>query len=145
VKFVHALQILALLPFLALSYSAHAAPEETPWDSLVQEQAPQLLSTLSVTLQVTTFEVPIPNCGKTLHSVKLQIMGGDVNLTGFGLRFSDTRTLNIPKSQTYKAGTDSGWIDLSPFQRVPLLCPTAIYATGSSPTAATVIITGIMN
>jgi hypothetical protein len=149
-----ALSFLAVLPFLALSYTPARAEaviyaDQLPWGDFTREYvAPEAATKLLVTLKVSktpgTFHIPVTNCGNNIQAVELKVTGADVTVTGFGLKFTDGQSKDFPITKTFAAGTDSGWIDMSMLRQVDPRCPVDIYAKGSSSGNATILVYGQM-
>jgi hypothetical protein len=149
VKFV---QLLAVVPFLALSYLPTAHAEDAsllPWDNYIRdsvgpEAATKLLGTLHIGSRIEIFSAPVPECASKVRAVEIKVQGADVTVQTFGIKFTDGNTKDFTVNKTYKAGTDSGWIDLGMFRMMDQRCPAEIYAKASSSGNATVLVYGDM-
>ncbi|MGZ3658145.1 MAG: DUF2541 family protein [Bdellovibrionota bacterium] len=148
-KFV---QLLAVVPFLALTYlpAAHAEDASVlPWNNFIRESTgPQagakLLATLHIGSRIEIFSAPVPECASKVRAVELKVQGADVTVQSFGIKFTDGNTKDFTVNKTYKAGTDSGWIDLGMFRMMDQRCPAEIYAKANSTGNATVLVYGDM-
>lgn len=152
------LSMLALLPFLALSYLPAAqakhvsqAPAEDalslPWNHFVREAvspiaSTRLLATFHIGSRINRYSVALTNCGSEVKAVNLKVLGANVTVATFGIKFTDGTSRDFNVNKTFNAGTDSGWIDLGMFRAMDQRCPAGVYANASSNGSATVQVFG---
>jgi hypothetical protein len=141
------LTLLALLPFFALTAQAHEDASLLPWDEFTRDTAVptaavKLLVTVRLGTHPDTFRVPLSNCGNDVQAVKLVVQNADVTVQTFGLKFTDGTSRDFNVNRTFRAGTDSGWIDLGLFRAMDSRCPVDVYAKASATGPATVLVYG---
>jgi hypothetical protein len=141
--------LFVLLAFFSVpAFAALPAASSLPWNEFTRDAVPTVNTKLLVTLHVGTREseirIPVTQCAQHIRAMLLKVTGADVSVKSFGIRFTDGQSKEFAVSETFKSGTDSGWIDLGILKRLDSRCPTTVFARGSSNGNALVRVYGDM-
>lgn len=127
-----------------------AIPEANslPWNEFTREAVPtpnsKLLQTIHVGKREGVLSIPVPQCAQQIRAIDLMVSGADITVQSFGIRFVDGQAKEFAVKRNFKAGTDSGWIDLGILKSLDPRCPATVYARGNATGNATVRVYGDM-